>query len=1224
MPDQIHMPESVRKHLKTKMIGTEINGLTIEEVIGSANTAVTYQVREQSGVHWALKLVTRESYGDRAPFREVARFAGVEDERFLALPKEVGDYCLKLRGKAHEFIWFKSRLVGGCIPLSKRKTLKSFLKSGTEFSPRIEILKYLECVATGLEELQRLGFAHGDLHDRNIMRELVGGKGKLPEVRYVIIDFSEAHPIEEAQEGLEKDILHFGQHLRGFYDAAYRQQSLKRDDEKILAAIAHIPGLVNGTAAESMGISTPWSLINTFQDALASVETVAQELSDPFRLLSADYIADHALLAKLCCTKMWWTPTLEEANNVLLMGPRGCGKTMIFRRLRFKTKVAAKKTKEIEKDNYIAFYLPCESLFYMRFSDLSEVDIERNKDALLLFFNMAVLSEVASSLSDMPRSLTELPRSLGVAMADVLLDEAGALWGESQPDARAMTLQELAACAINLMRDIRSAIAYGRTIAARGSTDFVSELVKVVKREVPMLSGRQFIFFLDDYTDERVPLVLQEALHPTVCQRSSDLCFKISAHTFGSIYHAPRPLALDEGRNITVINLGSHYLKLNKRTKEGRLLLDILNHRFKNCKGYDGTIEQWLGRTSFPGDVPLNRALHDPKTRGDVKYHGIECLMDLCTGDYSEMVKLVGEIFSEAGVEADSPVRQISPEHQDRAIQRVSREYLGLIRHIRPDGEKLYDVVNSFGVLSQRLLYERDLVGQGKDSRGRPRKDPFDLLTVYVDDLTKAAPAARQVWERLQKASIFIDIGLAPSQRRVIAERATLRRIYCPAFKTSLTSSEHLGATAKQFEWFMDMPAEFCKEQYETRVRKTTDVLFTDESLEEQDKTKRGEPVIESGPDDRFRIDFAGRASERWKEVVGALPALKPCHDVVLENGAYDIYIGAIGFEERTTDAAAALVQRAVEVGEAVLFEFDLYFKAAERRRDKYEEAIKRLTAGKPHRPMNAPISVQDSSFPQRMTSLLETLARSTCPKVLFDCTSCPSIIHSQALRVLLDFHCDLTILYSEADEYFPTRAEWEAGQAKPRGERVRGPFAGVRFVGKPPVLQSDDVGELPVLLILFPTFNTERTDGVLAEVQPAGRRWLFGEPHDMERNAYRVEMAKSFAARVMCPGDRWSVLSTFDYRASLVALGGIYAEHRFDHRFVIMPHGSKMQTLAVGLFAAVHDASMVFAMPKSYDPDRYSAGALQVWAVPLGKTDELVKKLRLGRSIRRTNGSEG
>jgi hypothetical protein len=1208
---QIPMPAQVRKRLETSMIGEKIDALTVRRVLGSGETAITYEAVDEYGAPWALKLVTRESYGERAPFREVARFAQALDQRFLVFPQAIGDWSTKRGNRTVDFVWFKSRCVRG-------ETLERFVTAGKLFSIRNEVRLYMENIAAALEELRRMGFSHGDLHSRNIMREEVGGGGPLPEARYVVIDFSEAHPIDDTREGLLHDLESYGSHLRTFADAVYRRDEMSRDDEKVLRAIQHIPSLLAGDSAESMGIGNATEVLKRFSDALHSAEESPRKLRTPFDSLSAENITNDALLTSLCFTHTKWAAELEKPGNVLLVGPRGCGKSMMFRRLRLKTKIAAGRHSELENDPYVGFYLPCESIFFNRIADLSDQTIERYRDALILFFNMAVMAEVASTLAELPPLFGGVSRGGLEGLRTLLGDEIGRLWQElNLPEVPSGT-RDLAEYAESVMRHVRKQIAYGNPVKVRGSMDFVTNLVARVRTVIPALSARTFIFFLDDYTDERVPLALQQSLHPIVCQRSGQLCFKISAHMFGSMYSFPQPLALDEGRNILVINLGSEYLNRDRRKAEGKALIRIMNDRFRECEGYEGSIEAWLGRSNFPGGRNLNRALHDPATRKSVKYHGVECLVELCTGDFSEMIRMVGEIFREARVEPGNTARQIDPGIQDRAIRYVSREFLSRIRHIRPDGQKLYDVVSSFGELSQKLLYERALVGQGKDKRGRPRKDPYDLLTVYVDDLTKASRGARLVWERLQRASVFVDIRLATSQRTVIADRATLRRIYCPAFVTGLTSSEHLQATKDQFEWFMDRPEEFCR----TQLRNLTGNA-RQETLWKADKEEEREEatveVSEEMPREANRYECVAVAPLGYADVVRSMPEMRPVEEALQAESEYDIFIGAMGFEERTTEGVAALVERGVRAKRAYVLEFDMYHEATAQRRDRYEDLVARMTGGKPYRPLNAPVGNPDPAFTERIKQAL-ALSLQDGRRVLFDCTSCPSLILSKLLRLLMEMSCDVTIVYAEATTYYPIQAEWESGKLKPRGAKVQGPFAGVRFVERPANLQSDDTGERPVLLVLFPTFNTERTAGVLVDLEPAKRVWLIGEPHDLVRNGYRVEMAKSFAAPNMYPDDHWSLLTTFDYRQTMLALAGIYSQDRFHYRIVVMPHGSKMQTLGVSLFAATHQISMVFAMPKTYRPDRYSEGCSEVWAVPLGKTDALMERLRLRRVL--GNGS--
>ena len=1207
MADQIVMPDNLRAYLRKEMIGQFIEGMKIRNVLGVGNTAVTFEVDDKDGFAWALKIVTRESYGDRAPFREISRFSTALDERFLVFPKQVGDWSLNYKGREYDFIWFKSRCVKG-------QTLKKFLDSSVRFHAKSEIMRFVENITVALEELHRLGFRHGDMHDRNIMRESVGEGGRLPEIRYVIIDFSEAYPTDAVGEGLADDLDNFGKHLRSFFDTIHSKMPTSREDEKVLNAIAHIPGLVAGVSSQSAGLPSASAVMDSFIDGLKRAEEAPRKLRDPFHPLNSENIANDALLADLCYTKMSWVPDLQQNDNVLLIGPRGCGKTMIFRRLRLKTKIAANKLKEIEKDPFVGFYLPCESLFYMRFADLSEVDINSNRDSLVLFFNMAILTEICSTLYLVPSSLGTIPSAIIAAITRLLKDEVGTLWQYLNFPSIFTSLNDIAECAESVLRHVRRSIAYRELTEAKGSNDFCTRLVTLLKTHIPFLFQKYCIFFLDDFTEERVPIALQRELHRIVSQRSSQLCFKISAHMFGSIYNQPQPLALDEGRNINVINLGSVYLRLNRKKREGKLLVEILNSRFRHCEGYAGTIEEWLGHTAYPGGRTLARALHDLEVRSKVHYHGIECIRDLCTGDYSEMIRMVGEIFREANIGSGTSVRLIPVHVQDRAIDRVSREYLGRIRHIRPDGQKLFEIVESFGNLSQQKLYARALVGQGKDSKGRPRKDPYDCLSIYVDDLTKASKSARASWERLQKASIFVDIGLAPSQRAVISDRATLRRIYCPAFRTTLTSSEHLQLSKEHFEYFIDKPVEYCKSHLKQVVGNLNQTSMWSEGSKESDE-KEGQPASPTIPEMKTFIDLTTTKSEESKILEASLPSLKKIDDVVEFGSTYDLYVGAIGFEERSTRGVESLVQKGVTVDSAVLLEYDLYYDANESQRDVYETSVNSLTRGKPYRPFNAAVGNPDSIFANRLRKFLQGISKGRKPKVLFDCTSCSSLILAKTLSVLLSTQCELTVLYSEAEEYYPTFDEWQSGTLKKGVSRVQGPFAGVRFVAKPPELQSDDTADLPVLLVLFPTFNTERTDGVLADLDPDKRIWIFGEPHDIHRNTYRIEMAKAFAAPIMYPGDEWSIVTTFDYRRTLRTLIGAYEKHRSRYRMVIMPHGSKMQTLAASLFASSYQVSLVFAMPKSYDPNRYSRGCIQTWAIPFGEITGITGRIRMNRT---------
>lgn len=1193
----------------------KIDRFRVIRLLGSKDTAITFEVADKNNARWTLKLLPRQNDSAWLANGEVTRFLGIRDKRFLVFPTRVGSWSLRLGKESHQLTWVQSPLIRG-------QNLMDYLASGKHFNARVEIQRCLEQLTVAITELDRIGCSHGNIHERNIVREVIGEDGALPEIYYRIIDFSQARPIKEPTIRRKSDLEGLGRVLQAFADALHRRDELTRDDEKVLGATQHIPGLVTGLTADGIGMNTVGLMLKTFQSNLLLAEEAPRKLRSPFDALNAEDIKNDALLIDLCFTGNSWTAELQSSGNVLLVGPRGCGKSMLFRRLRLKTKISAGKREELNKDDFVGFYLPCESLFFNRFADLTDSLVEQHQKALILFFNFAVTHEVVSTLAILPPEFLPSSGRLSEVLHSLMKEEMGLLWEEIGLPDKGSGLYELSDCTEKVMRYIRRGMSLGKGTEWLATTDYVWRLVETVKRQVPSIAGRLFIFFLDDYTEERVPLSLQKILHPIVAARSSELCFKVAAHMFGSIYSFPQHLPLDAGRNIKVINLGTEYLNRKRKKAEGKALVKIMDQRFKTSEDFGGTLEDWIGKTVYAGGKSLNRMLHDKATRSATKYHGINCLLELCTGDVSEMIRMVGEIFREAGISKETQPRLIEPAIQDKAIRNASREFLSRVRNIRPDGQRLFDVVDSFGKLSQQLLYERQLVGQGTDSKGRARRDPYDLLTIYVDDLTKALPLARRVWERLQRASIFFDIRIAPSQRAVIADRVTLRRIYCPAFATTLTSSEHIQLTKSQFERFMQEPESFCKDYFrKTVVDAQEGTLWDHESLNEVTSQRTANTTSVAAVDNNQ--DFTAAASNRVKTEVNSLPELQPIETAIPQGRSFDIFIGAMGFEERTTSALRKLTTLNVTLGRALVLEFDLYADASEQRRDEYESLTAQLTSGHIYRPINAPMGTPDPLLPERLKASLLAAARGKKHlRVLFDCTSCPSRVLSKCLRVLLDLECELTVLYSEAESYYPTKQEWDSGVIKPTTNRIEGPFSGVRFVEKPPNLQSNDLGEAPVLLVLFPTFNTERTNGVLAEMDPAKRIWLIGEPHDKVTNNYRIEMAKAFAAPIMYPGDPWSMVTTFDYRETIKVLAGIYSKHRFNYRIVVMPHGSKMQTLGVNLFAAAHQLSMVFAMPKEYNPTRYSEGCRKVWTIELGNTARLLERLRYSRAFGETSGN--
>ena len=77
---------------------------------------------------------------------------------------------------------------------------------------------------------------------------------------------------------------------------------------------------------------------------------------------------------------------------------------------------------------------------------------------------------------------------------------------------------------------------------------------------------------------------------------------------------------------------------------------------------------------------------------------------------------------------------------------------------------------------------------------------------------------------------------------------------------------------------------------------------------------------------------------------------------------------------------------------------------------------------------------------------------------------------------------------------------------------------------------------------------------------------------------------------------------STLDYRETLALLLEIYSKHGATERLVISPTGSKMQTVAVGIFRAfMNDVQVVYPVPSSFPtPSNYTVGVKELYCLPL------------------------
>jgi hypothetical protein len=198
----------------------------------------------------------------------------------------------------------------------------------------------------------------------------------------------------------------------------------------------------------------------------------------------------------------------------------------------------------------------------------------------------------------------------------------------------------------------------------------------------------------------------------------------------------------------------------------------------------------------------------------------------------------------------------------------------------------------------------------------------------------------------------------------------------------------------------------------------------------------------------------------------------------------------------------------------------------------------------------------------------------------------------------------DVRVLYSEAAKYPPTKKEVALKIKKHEKDTIyRTMFlsSGVFDVTIVPELTSIAMQGQPIRLIAFPSFNPDQLASLRGEMQPSYFSFIHGIPH-LSKNSWRPEAIKllNHIAKILNSEARDN--STFYYQETLDYLLEIYNLYSDMERIVIAPIGSKMQTVAVGIFRSfMNDVQIVYPTPKKFpSPHNYTMGVKDIYSLAL------------------------